>query len=318
MVVDAWRRRNGPKGTTRCLVPGPDPGSVSSRLLKRPTSTPRRPATATIAHRTRPNPGCGAGSAPDRDHRQQSRVGVFDQLDLVVERAGAGELRAEQHDHAREVQEDEERDAGRERPERRVVAGDVRRVPGEPEAQHASTGSWPTIAPGSTSPHVTRPVRDDAVDDQKREEDEQDRHDQADEPDARSRDRQPRRGAGSAAAAGCRSRSRSTNDASARRPVSAHQRQADELLLAGTTAGAWRERAARSPFDERREDAERAPDQEREADERDACPATRSRVDHARRPSRHRAACPHDRARRRTRAPVPRRGSTRRPRRRGP
>ncbi len=36
---------------------------------------------------------CGNRRRVD-DHRQQSRVGVLDQLDLVVERAGAGELRA--------------------------------------------------------------------------------------------------------------------------------------------------------------------------------------------------------------------------------
>ena len=75
--------------------------------------------------------GAGVGR-----HGKVARVRGRDHPELVVEGTGARELRAEQDDDAREVEEHEERDARRERAERRVVVGHARRVPGEAEAQH--------------------------------------------------------------------------------------------------------------------------------------------------------------------------------------
>src|SRR5688500_4069268 len=76
------------------------------------------------------------GQRIDRDG-QQTWVGALEVGDVAVDRAGAGELRAEKNDDAGEVQEHDERDPGRQRPECRVVIGDAGGIPGEAEAQRS-------------------------------------------------------------------------------------------------------------------------------------------------------------------------------------
>src|SRR5881296_2931130 len=74
---------------------------------------------------------------------------------LVLQRIGPRQLRAEQHDDVRKVEEDEERDGRGDRSEGGVVARDVGGVGREADAQ-GGPRTVASTAPGHTSAVVTR------------------------------------------------------------------------------------------------------------------------------------------------------------------
>src|SRR5438034_10316547 len=212
-------------------------------------------------------------------HVEGFQGGLFGGSPVRIDLLGAGsrDRRTEQKDHAREVEEDEQADRRPYRSKDGVVLGHASGVEDEADAQDGPQHGRDERS-GNGVAHGERPGGHHAVDDQEREKDQggRDEHTERREEPADPRERDAR-GEDVLHELG----HEPEGDRGDRHdPGRAEQRQANEALLPEGTARRPGEDAA-DPSGQRAKDAQRAPDEQDEADDRHAAPSLDGTVDQA-------------------------------------